>query len=124
MNLSEPRLISPMLDGFVMGDPISNHDGVRACPAMHLETDKKYIVKIISLPASTAQLDALLMSGAFSTPVEVNAFFNAGYIDFLIDIQNFLKELHINVFQFQEVSTLVNYSVFNKVLNTLSTMLH
>lgn len=66
MNLSEPRLISPMLDGFVMGDPISNHDGVRACPAMQLETDKKYIVKIISLPATQSKLDALLLAGAFT----------------------------------------------------------
>ena len=27
--LSEPKLISPLLDGFVMGDPMSEHDGVR-----------------------------------------------------------------------------------------------
>lgn len=66
MNLSEPQLISPLLDGFVMGDPISGHDGVRACPAMLLETDQKYIVKIISLPASQSKLDALLLAGAFS----------------------------------------------------------
>lgn len=66
MNLSEPQLISPLLDGFVMGDPISGHDGVRACPAMQLETDKKYIVKIISLPATQSKLDALLLAGAFS----------------------------------------------------------
>ena len=66
MNLSVPQLISPLLDGFVMGDAISGHDGVRACPAMQLETDKKYIVKIISLPASPAKLDALLLAGACS----------------------------------------------------------
>ncbi len=66
MNLSEPQLISPMLDGFVMGDPISSHDGVRACPAMQLETDSKYIVKIISLPATQSKLDALLLAGAFT----------------------------------------------------------
>ena len=66
MNLSAPQLITPLLDGFVMGDPISSHDGVRACPAMHLETDKKYIVKIISLPATQAKLAALLLAGAFS----------------------------------------------------------
>ncbi len=66
MNLSAPQLISPLLDGFVMGDPISNHDGVRACPAMQLETDKKYIVKIISLPANQSKLDALLLAGAYS----------------------------------------------------------
>ena len=63
--MSEPQLISPLLDGFVMGDPISSHDGVRACPAMQLETDKKYIVKIISLPATQSKLDALLLAGAF-----------------------------------------------------------
>ena len=66
MNLSEPRLISPLLDGFVMGDPISNHDGVRSCPAMELETDKKYIVKIVSLPASQAKMAALILAGAFA----------------------------------------------------------
>ena len=64
--MSEPQLISPMLDGFVMGDPISNHDGVRCCPAIQLETDKKYIVKIVSVPASQSKLDALLLAGAFS----------------------------------------------------------
>ncbi len=64
--MSAPQLISPLLDGFVMGDPISNHDGVRSCPAVHLETDKKYIIKIISVPASQANLDALLLAGAFS----------------------------------------------------------
>ena len=49
-----------------MGDPISTHDGVRACPAMHVDTEKKYIVKIISVPASQSKLDALLLAGAFS----------------------------------------------------------
>ena len=75
MNLSEPQLISPLLDGFVMGDPISAHDGVRSCPAMHLETDKKYIVKIISLPANQSKLDALLLAGAFSDRESALAYF-------------------------------------------------
>lgn len=66
MTLSEPQLISPLLDGFVMGDPISDHDGVKCCPAMQLETNNKYIVKIISVPASQAKLDALLLAGAFT----------------------------------------------------------
>ncbi|MBE6958142.1 MAG: hypothetical protein E7447_03190 [Ruminococcaceae bacterium] len=65
MNLSEPLLISPLLDGFVMGDPFSNHNGVRTCPAMYLENEKKHIVKIISLPATQAKLEALLLAGAF-----------------------------------------------------------
>lgn len=65
--MSEPKLISPMLDGFVMGDAISEHHGVRCCPAMVKETGSKYIVKIISVPASQIQLEALLLSGAYSS---------------------------------------------------------
>ena len=45
--MSEPTLISPLLDGFTMGQPISEHDGVSCCPAIKEDTDKKYIVKII-----------------------------------------------------------------------------
>lgn len=63
--MSEPRLISPMLDNFMMGGPISNHHGVCCCPAMEKGTDERYIVKIISVPASPAQMDAFLLSGAF-----------------------------------------------------------
>lgn len=64
--MSEPKLISPMLDNFVMGDPISDRNGVRCCPAIEKDTEDKYIVKIISTPASQTQLEALLLSGAFN----------------------------------------------------------
>ena len=73
--MSEPKLISPMLDGFMMGDPISSHDGVRCCPAMQVDSDKKYIVKIISVPASQVKLDALLLAGAFSDKDSALAYF-------------------------------------------------
>jgi len=65
--VSEPKLISPMLDAFDMGGPISDHDGVRCCPAMRKDSDEKYIVKIISVPASQTKLDALLLTGAYPT---------------------------------------------------------
>ena len=64
--MSELKLVSPLLDGFVMGDPISDHDGIRCCPAMKENSDDKYIVKIISVPASQKQLDALLYTGAYT----------------------------------------------------------
>lgn len=63
--MSELKLVSPLLDGFAMGDPITDHDGVRCCPAMKENSDDKYIVKIISVPASQKQLDALLLTGAY-----------------------------------------------------------
>ena len=61
----EPKLISPLLDGFIMGEPISDHHGVRCCPALREDTDERYMVKIVSIPASQDQLDALLLTGAF-----------------------------------------------------------
>ena len=63
--MSEPKLISPMLDNFEIGGPLSDHDGVRCCPAMRKNSDEKYIVKIISVPASQTKLDALLLTGAY-----------------------------------------------------------
>lgn len=64
--MSDPKLISPMLDNFQMGSPISDHDGVRCCPAMRKNSDEKYIVKIISVPASQTKMDALLLTGAYT----------------------------------------------------------
>ena len=73
--MSEPKLISPFLDGFAMGDPLSDHDGVRCCPAMKEDSDNKYIVKIISVPASQVQLEALLLTGACQDKEQAMAYF-------------------------------------------------
>lgn len=73
--MSEPKLISPMLDNFLMGDPFSDHQGVRCCPAMKKDTEEKYIVKIISIPASQIQLDALLLTGAYPDKEAALAYF-------------------------------------------------
>lgn len=73
--MSAPKLISPMLDNFSMGDPITDRKGVRCCPAMDNATEDKYIVKIISSPASQTQLDALLLSGAYSSKEAALAYY-------------------------------------------------
>lgn len=73
--MSEPKLISPLLDGFAIGAPLSDHDGVQCCPAMKENSDEKYIVKIISVPASQVQLEALLLAGAYKNPAEAMDYF-------------------------------------------------
>ncbi len=73
--MSEQKLISPLLDGFVVGNPLNAHNGVRCCPAMKENADEKYIVKIISVPASQVQLEALLLTGAYSNPAEAADYF-------------------------------------------------
>ena len=74
--MSDIKLISPLLDGFSLGNPISEHHGVRCCPAIKENTDKKYIVKIISIPASQVQMDALLLAGAYKDPADAMAYYS------------------------------------------------
>lgn len=62
--MSEPKLVSPLLDGCIMGEAISDHHGVRCYPAIRENTDECYIIKIISIPATQVQMDALLLTGA------------------------------------------------------------
>lgn len=90
--MSVPQLISPLLDGFIMGDPISDHHGVRCCPAMHLETEKKYIVKVISVPASNTKLAALLLAGAFPDRAAALAYFE-GLAGDLVEEASLLQKL-------------------------------
>ncbi len=75
--MSEPRLISPLLDNFTMGGPFSDRFGVRCCPAMENGTDKRYIVKVISVPASPVQIEALLLTGACSSTEDALRYFHS-----------------------------------------------
>ena len=63
--MSEPRIISPLLDGFALGHSMSCHSGVSCYPAMRVDSDERYIVKTISIPATQTQLEALLLTGAY-----------------------------------------------------------
>lgn len=73
--MSEQKPVSPLLDGFVVGNPMSTHNGVRCCPALKENSAEKYIVKIISVPASQVQLDALLLTGAYKDPAQAMDYF-------------------------------------------------
>ena len=75
--MTELNLISPMLDDFEVGGVISDHDGVRCYPAMRKNSDEKYIVKVISVPASQTKLDALLLTGAYSSKEAALSYFEA-----------------------------------------------
>mgnify|MGYP003295818560 CR=1 FL=1 len=92
--MSELKCISPLLDGMIMGEPINEHHGICCCPAIKEETDEKYIVKIISVPASPAQMDALLLSGAYPDEESALAYYKdvANEIIAEIDIQKRLSE--------------------------------
>lgn len=92
MVLSEPKLISPLLDGFAIGAPMSSRSGVCCCPAIKENSDKKYIVKIISIPASQLQLDALLLTKAYKDPADALEYFKS-QADSIAEEAAFLSKL-------------------------------
>lgn len=73
--MSDKSQISPLLEGFTLGNPMSSRSGVRCYPAIKENSDKKYIVKVISIPASQVQLDALLLTGAYKDPADAMDYF-------------------------------------------------
>ncbi len=73
--MSEPKLISPLLDGFLMGPSMSAHPGIQSCPAMPKDSNQRYIVKIISIPASAVQLEAMLLTGAYASQEAALSYF-------------------------------------------------
>ena len=58
-----------------MGNAMCEHDGVRCCPAIKENSEEKYIVKIISVPASQVQMDALLLTGAYKDPASAMEYY-------------------------------------------------
>ena len=73
--MSDTKQLPGLLDGLVVGEAMSEHHGIRCCPALKEETDERYIVKIVSIPASQTQLDALLLSGAYKSKEDAQSYF-------------------------------------------------
>ncbi len=85
--MSEPKLISPLLDNFLIGEPMSDYNGIRCCPAMNSQTNEKYIVKIISLPPSSTQLDALMLTGAIKDEEDAKNYYAQRAKDWISEIE-------------------------------------
>lgn len=90
--MSEPNRVSPLLDGMAVGAPMSSRSGVQCCPAIRENSDEKYIVKILSFPASQASMDALLLTKAYKGPAEAMEYFKGLALDVQKDAQT-LREL-------------------------------
>ena len=90
--MSDTNMVSPLLDGFVIGEALSTHDGVICYPAMKENSDNRYIVKAIAVPASQKQLEALLLTGAYQDPAEATEYFRE-IADNIVAEAELLKQL-------------------------------
>lgn len=86
--MSELKLISPLLDDFDTGGSISEHHGVSCYPAMRKDSNDRYIIKKVSIPASQTQLDALLLTGAYQSADAALTYFEE-------QANNTVKELEV-----------------------------
>lgn len=96
--MSAPKKISPMLDGFTMGEAISSHNGVVCYPAIRDNSNDKYIVKVISVPASNVQLAALLLSGAYSSRADALAYYADRAQEILREVRTMNELSHLDGF--------------------------
>jgi len=62
--LSELKLISPLLDGLELVRTIQASGGTTVCLMRRASGGQEYILKLISVPESQTQVDALLLTGA------------------------------------------------------------
>lgn len=90
--MSERKSVSPLLDGFTVGSPVNEHFGVCCYPAVKADTDRKYILKVISIPASQTQLEALLITGAYKDTAEAAEYFRS-LTDNVIQEVAFLRKM-------------------------------
>ena len=65
----------PIMDGLIAGQCFAEHDGVHCFPAIRQETGEKYIIKVITIPATSAQVEAMLLAGAFQNREEAKPYF-------------------------------------------------
>ena len=90
--MSDTKMVSPLLDGFVMGDALSSHNGVHCYPAMKENSENRYIVKTIAVPSSQKQLDALILTGAYKDLAEATEYFRE-MADGIVAEAELLKQL-------------------------------
>ena len=118
--MSDLQQPASLLDGLILGEPISNHHGVRCCPAICESNDDKYIIKIISLPESQSKLDALIFTGACSDEAQALAYFKeladgivseAEILHQLGQLEGFMGPVS---FESREMHNGVGYQVFLK----------
>ena len=67
--MSEPKLVSPLLDRMSVLEEIPGHNGCSCYSLRHEDSGERFVVKHISIPASEKQTYALLLSGAYPDQV-------------------------------------------------------
>ncbi len=67
--------VSPLLDAMEVGECFARHDGASCYLLLHPESGREFVLKQISVPASAEQVSALLLTGAYASEEEADAYY-------------------------------------------------
>jgi serine/threonine protein kinase len=67
--------VSPLLDAMEVGECFARHGGASCYLILHPESGREFVLKHISVPASEEQVEALLLTGAYSSEEEADAYY-------------------------------------------------
>ena len=87
--MSELKLISPLLDGLELVHTIQTSGSASVCLLRRAQDGKEYVLKLISVPESQTQVDALILTGAAADEEAAKAY----YEQVVEDYQNELSSL-------------------------------
>ncbi|MBR4700314.1 MAG: protein kinase [Oscillospiraceae bacterium] len=68
-------MVSPLLDAMEVGECFASHDGVSCYNIRHPESGREFVLKHISVPATQDQVEALLLTGAYTDKDEADAYY-------------------------------------------------
>ncbi len=75
--MSDLKIISPLLDGLTVEKELSRQDG-QVCYALRQQSGgERFVLKILSLPASEREVNALLLSGAYPDAAAIHNYYSA-----------------------------------------------
>ena len=67
--------VSPLLDAMEVGECFASHDGASCYRILHPESGREFVLKHISVPAGEEKVEALLLSGAYASEAEADAYY-------------------------------------------------
>lgn len=67
--------VSPLLDAMTVGPLFSRHGGVFCYSITHPDSGREFVLKHISVPASQEQVQALLLTGAYTSEEEADNYY-------------------------------------------------
>lgn len=73
--MSELKMISPLLDNMTVENEASAQDGNPYYKVRNITSGERFILKCLSIPESEDQVNALILSGAYSDADAVNAYY-------------------------------------------------